>query len=173
VILVAVGTFIHGFDGLVAAADEAVAHLGVPGFAQIGHGRVLPRHLAWSRFLGESEFRERLVAARLVVCHGGMGIIGDAMRAGRPILAVPRQGAIGRGNPINDQRAFVERLAERYPLTVCGDLGRLREQIAEALAGPPPPIDYALASDVPRILAAFLGGGVGRPSPLPRCPSPG
>ena len=36
-ILVAVGTFIHGFDELVAAADRAAAALDLEGFAQIGH----------------------------------------------------------------------------------------------------------------------------------------
>ncbi|HET6467243.1 MAG TPA: glycosyltransferase [Geminicoccaceae bacterium] len=170
-ILVAVGTFIQGFDALVRAADAATAGLGLPGFAQIGHGRVLPRHLAWSRFLDEPDFRRRLAAARLVVCHGGMGIVGDAMRAGRPILAVPRRGATTRGNPANDQLAFVERLAERHPIAVCTDLGRLGERISAVLAGPPPPLDYALTNDVPGMLAAFLGstaGAPGTPSAGPR-----
>ena len=50
-ILVAVGTFVHGFDALVVAADIAACQLGLPGFAQIGiHlsprtcGRILPTH---------------------------------------------------------------------------------------------------------------------------------
>ena len=93
-ILVAVGTYIHGFDELVEAADGAVGELGLPGFAQIGHSRVIPRHLAWERFLLPAALAGRIDGAGLVICHGGMGLLGEAMRAGKPIIAMPRSGCL-------------------------------------------------------------------------------
>ena len=80
-ILVAVGTYIHGFDELVAAADAAAAELGLAGFAQIGHSRFVPRQLAWERFLTPAQMANRMTAAHLVICHGGVGLLGEAMRA--------------------------------------------------------------------------------------------
>ena len=47
-ILVAVGTYIHGFDELVAAADTAAAQLDLDGFAQIGQSRVIPQPVSYT-----------------------------------------------------------------------------------------------------------------------------
>jgi UDP-N-acetylglucosamine transferase subunit ALG13 len=161
-VLVAVGTFREGFDGLVEAADRAAVELDLVGLAQIGHGRYLPAVLAWRRFLPAAELRRRLAEARLVVCHGGMGILGDAMRAGRPIVAVPRRGATSAGHPANDQAALVERLARHHPIRICPSPAELTPVLRAALADAPCPVAYALDSDVPERIAAFLGATAGR-----------
>jgi hypothetical protein len=165
-LLVAVGTFLHGFDALVAAADAAAAGLGIAGFAQIGGSRVVPRHLLWARTLPPAELAARIGSARVVVCHGGVGILGEAMRAGRPIVAVPRRGPTTAGHPAGDQLPFLERLAGRFPIRLCVDPAALAAELAAALAGPAT-IAYPLGSDVPDLLARFLagqgvGGGAGR-----------
>jgi UDP-N-acetylglucosamine transferase subunit ALG13 len=128
-ILVSVGTFVRGFDELVAAADAAAASLSLRGLAQIGHSSVVPKHLDSVRFLPEPTLRDPLRRAGVVVCHGGMGILGEAMRAGRPIVAVPRRGATTLGHPANDQAGFLERLAGRYPIRVCTDLRELERHL--------------------------------------------
>ena len=155
-ILVSVGTFVRGFDALVAAADEAASTLGLAGFAQIGHSAVVPRHLAWARFLPEEELRRRLGSARIVVCHGGMGILGEAMRAGRPILAVPRSGPPTPEHPANDQRAFLERLAALHPIEVCPEPAELTDRLRRLVRAAPDRIDYRLECDIPPIIARFL-----------------
>ena len=155
-ILVSVGTFLRGFDALVEAADAACRRLDLEGFAQIGHSAVHPRHLAWARFLPEAELCRRLRAADVVVCHGGMGILGQAMRAGRPIVAVPRKGPTTARNPANDQSAFLERLAERYPIRVCRDVTALPQHLARLLEERPSAVEYQLGSDIPRLIGAFL-----------------
>lgn len=156
-LLVAVGTFVHGFDELVAAADSAAEALRIRGFAQIGGSRVLPRRLEWVRFLPPAEMRARIATALVVVCHGGVGILGDAMRAGRPIVAVPRRGPTSFDHPAGDQLPLLRRLAERYSIGVCERPEELRAAIEQALAGPTT-VTYPLGSDVPDIVAGFLGG---------------
>lgn len=156
-LLVAVGTFVHGFDALVEAADAAAEELGIGGFAQIGGSRVVPRRLEWARFLAPDALRARIEAARLVVCHGGVGILGDAMRAGRPIVAVPRRGPTSFDHPAGDQLPLLVRLAERFPITVCERPDQLAGAIARALAGPRT-ISYPLGSDVADIIAHYLAG---------------
>lgn len=166
-LLVAVGTFVHGFDALVAAADEAAAALGLDGFAQIGGSRLIPRHLAWARTLPAAELAARIAAARVVVCHGGVGLLGEAMRAGRPIVAVPRRGPTTRDHPAGDQLPFLRRLAERFPIRLCEDPRGLARFLDAALAGPAS-VDYPLGSDVPELIARFLAGDTPTGQPVAR-----
>lgn len=163
-LLVAVGTFLHGFDALVAAADEAAARLAIAGFAQIGGSRVVPRHLDWARTLPPAELRARIAGARVVVCHGGVGILGEAMRAGRPIVAVPRRGPTTAGHPAGDQLPFLERLARRFPIRLCPDPWALVVELEAALAGPTKVV-YPLGSDVPDLVARFLASDTERAHP--------
>jgi len=157
VIFVGVGTFMHGFDALVEGADRAAAGLAVPGFAQIGHSSVVPRHLGHARFLDPAELAERLRASRVAVCHAGMGLIGDALRADCRLILVPRRGSTTADHPANDQTAFAERLAGCLPLRLCRDPRDLPAVIAAALADDSPRATLP-PSTVPRLLRDFLGG---------------
>ena len=155
-ILVAVGTYIHGFDELVAAADAAAAELGLAGFAQIGHSRFAPRQLAWERFLTPAQMADRMATARLVICHGGVGLLGEAMRAAKPIIVMPRRGRPTAQSPAGDQTALVGRLAERHPILVCEAPGELVGLVRASIARGLEPQRYDLASDVPELVASFL-----------------
>lgn len=135
-ILVAVGTFIRGFDDLVSAADEAARSLGVDGLAQIGHSSIIPTHLAHTRFLGQEALQRHLHASHILVCHGGMGLIGDGLRAGCHVVVLPRRGATRRGHPANDQLAFCRRLAERRPITLCETPSMIENALQRCLARP-------------------------------------
>lgn len=157
-IFVGVGTFVHGFDALVEAADQSAAALQIPGFAQIGHSSVVPLHLEHARFLPPEELRERLAASRVAVCHAGMGLIGDALRAGCRLILVPRRGTTTRHHPANDQTSFAELLAQRLPLRLCLEPADLASVIKAALADSSPP-PSSLGSSVPAILQQFLKAG--------------
>ena len=155
-IVVSVGTFAFGFDALVAAADEAARELGQDGFAQIGHSQVVPRHLAWERFVSAGMLQARLRTASVVICHGGAGILGEAMRAARPIIAVPRRGPTSAHHPANDQTGFLDRLAADFPIRVCQDPDDLLPLLAEVLETMTATVTYQLGSNVPQIIARFL-----------------
>ena len=169
-ILVAVGTYIHGFDELVTAADVAAGELGLVGFAQIGHSRAIPAHLAWERFLPPAVLAGRIAQARLVVCHGGIGLLGEAMRAGKPLIVMPRRGRPTRASPAGDQTALVHRLAERHPIAICAEPGQLGHLIRAKVEAGLRPQAYDLDSDVPRLLARFLAPE-DRPATSPSQPS--
>lgn len=155
-LLVAVGTSVHGFDALVEAADTAAKALDLRGFAQIGGSRAIPRHLDWARFLPPAALQARIAAASLVVCHGGVGLLGEAMRAGKPILVVPRRGRVTRASPSNDQTALVHRLAEYQPIRVCEHPEELGFHLAAMLAEGLEARRYYLGSDVPDLIRSFL-----------------
>ncbi|HEX6015492.1 MAG TPA: glycosyltransferase [Geminicoccaceae bacterium] len=164
-ILVAVGTFVHGFDALVVAADIAACQLGLPGFAQIGNSAAVPRHLAWERFLPLQAMAERVAASAVVVCHGGIGLLGEAMRAGKPIVAVPRRGQPTPASPAGDQTALVRRLAERHPIRVCEQPHALPRVLGELVAAGLRPCRYDLGSDIPAVLARYLAAGAAQSLP--------
>jgi UDP-N-acetylglucosamine transferase subunit ALG13 len=154
-IVAAVGTFVAGFDELVAAVDRACSELDLEGFAQIGHGRLLPAKIGWQRFLPQEELVARFMASRVVVCHAGMGIVGEAMRARVPIVLFPRTGATCPDHPANDQAAFARRIAGRHGLAVCAEGADLARILAQLLALPARPA-YRLGSDIPEILGDWL-----------------
>jgi hypothetical protein len=92
-----------------------------------------------------------------------MGIVGEAMRAGVPIVLFPRTGAPGPDHPANDQTAFAQRIADRHGLEICPEGADLVGALSRALAKPARPT-YRLCSDVPDLLRDWLA----RPHP----PSP-
>ena len=154
-IVVAVGTYFRGFDALIAAADAALAKLELPGFAQIGHSTVVPRHLEHARFLPQPALLERLARSELLICHAGMGLIGDGLRAGCRIIVVPRMGAVSAAEPINDQRPLAQRLARELSISLCErpeHLGRIVPLILGEQRRPEAPP----TSGAPRIIAEFL-----------------
>ena len=159
VIIVAVGTFVHGFDELRRSRRWRLRQTGTTG---AGADRPLPRPtrwLTWQRFLAPEALRRALGGARIVVCHGGMGLLGDAMRAGRPIVAVPRRGPPSRDHPAGDQLPFLRRLAEIQPIYLCEHLSGLEAMLQRIASADGRAVTYDLETDLPERLAAYLQTG--------------
>jgi UDP-N-acetylglucosamine transferase subunit ALG13 len=160
-LVAAVGTFVAGFDDLVAAADDTCRKFGLKGFAQIGHSTIVPQSMEWERFLQQDRLVTLFQAARLVVCHAGMGIVGEAMRASVPIVLYPRRGATTSSHPANDQTEFARTIGTRHGLPVCEDARQLPALVA-AILRQPTRRTYEIGSDVPQILTSWLGSHRGR-----------
>jgi UDP-N-acetylglucosamine transferase subunit ALG13 len=128
VIFVTVGAQMP-FDRLIRAVDAWAARTGATDvFAQVGRGGVHPQHIGWTEFLTPTEFRDRVLGARVLVAHAGMGSILTALEHGKPLLVMPRRGdlretrndhqvataerfrALGRVAVAMDERALVDRL---------------------------------------------------------------
>jgi UDP-N-acetylglucosamine transferase subunit ALG13 len=155
-ILAAVGTYMHGFDELVEAFDEACHNLELDGFAQIGHSRHLPCHVAYERFIPHGDLKTMMGHARLVVCHAGMGIVGDAMRSGAEIIMMPRRAQLNADEPTNDQLPFAEATSERYGLGLCTDPGSLEAAMKLHLRHTRERKSYRIESNVNYLVARSL-----------------
>lgn len=83
------------FDRLVRAVDEWAAISGEEVFAQIGRTDCHPAHILYKDFLAPSEFREKFLAADVIVAHAGMGTIISALEMGKSILVMPRLKSYG------------------------------------------------------------------------------
>ena len=90
------------------------------------------------------------------------------MRAGKPIIAVPRQGRPTRESPAGDQTALVQRLAEHYPLMVCGQARDLPGVVQKALKSGLSAQTYDLHSNVPQLVTGFLAMGSQPPTSTTR-----
>lgn len=103
------------FDRLVLGVDAWAASRGrTDVFAQVGPTESPPSHVEWTRFLAPSEFRRRMEGASVIVAHAGMGSILTALEIGKPILVMPRRGALRETR--NDHQVAT---AERFKAMRC------------------------------------------------------
>jgi UDP-N-acetylglucosamine transferase subunit ALG13 len=120
VIFVTVGAQMP-FDRLTCAVDRWAASCR-PGdvYAQIGVTDWRPAHMDWTSFLEPPEYRRRLYEAQIVITHAGMGTILTALEFGKPILVLPRRGALRETR--NDHQLGTARvLAEAGLITAAAD----------------------------------------------------
>jgi UDP-N-acetylglucosamine transferase subunit ALG13 len=94
VIFVTVGEQLP-FDRLIRAMDRWASSSSKEVFAQIGDAAWKPLHIQFSDFLAPEVFREKFLAAEIVVAHAGMGTIISALEMEKPLLVMPRRAALG------------------------------------------------------------------------------
>lgn len=143
------------FDRLIGAVDDWAGARGRDDvFAQIGRTELRPRHVRFAHFLAPNEFRSKVLEARVVVAHAGMGTILTALEVGRPLLVLPRRAAL-RETRNDHQLATARRFGERGVLVAVADERELALRLdgIDALAAAtrisntaPPPLVEALRS---------------------------
>lgn len=86
------------FDRLTAAvAHWSRGHPGHQVVAQVGHtglGRDELEGLDWTPLLAPGDYAARCDWADLIVAHAGMGSVLTALDGGKPLLVMPRRGAL-------------------------------------------------------------------------------
>lgn len=90
-ILVLLGTNPYSFSRLAKAADSYAAQSQEEVFIQLGHTEYLPVNAKYNTFLCKKELLEKIEEADLIITQGGFGGIGDCLRAGKRVVAVPRK----------------------------------------------------------------------------------
>ncbi|MBK9127263.1 MAG: glycosyl transferase family 28 [Phycisphaerales bacterium] len=181
------------FDRLVQAVDAwAGQRPDIEVFAQIGPTSWRPQHARWTQFLDPPAFEAACRRAEVLVAHAGMGSIITALELGKPILVMPRRGALGETR--NDhQVATARRFAELGAVEVAWDeaeLGSRLEAIVARLsgtagadsrpaipsacerAGHGPCVDRQPGQGCPRLVAALRAFIVASPSPAPQALMP-
>jgi UDP-N-acetylglucosamine transferase subunit ALG13 len=120
VIFVTVGAQMP-FDRLTSCVDRWAASGGMNDvFAQIGNTGWRPVHMDWTALLDPSEYRQRLFEADAVITHAGMGTILTALEFGKPIIVMPRRGAL-RETRNDHQVGTAKALAAEGRVTVAWD----------------------------------------------------
>lgn len=111
-IFVTVGTERFPFNRLIKALDEFQADLqGEQVFMQIGYATYVPS-CAHSRLLSYDDFRQKIIDARIIVSHAGVGtLLMCASQGKKPIMMARRK---CYGEHVDDhQQMLANRLASR------------------------------------------------------------
>lgn len=96
-IFITVGSQKFQFNRLLSAVDRLVAAGKITDevFAQIGSSDYVPQHFSSRPFLDQEDFAARLDWADIVLTHGGTGVIINAVKRGKKVIAVPRLARYG------------------------------------------------------------------------------
>lgn len=89
-ILVTVGTHNQGFDRLAKAADELVNELKEQIIIQYGTSGYSPKYAESFQWTTQEHMLELIADARVVITHAAAGSIIEVLKAGKPLVVVPR-----------------------------------------------------------------------------------
>jgi UDP-N-acetylglucosamine transferase subunit ALG13 len=127
-IVVTVGTHEQPFDRLVQAAAPLADHQ--PLLVQHGTSGVpVGAGGEWIDYMSFDELAERAQAARVFVCHAGVGSIVLARRCGHRPVVVPRRAELGE-HVDDHQLELARRLAAGGMVTLVEDTDALADVIA-------------------------------------------
>lgn len=127
-IFVTTGTDPRGFERLVRKMDEIAGRVDEEVIAQIAGTRYVPRNAEYFDFTTEQEIKELCRKARVVVTHGGVGIILNALQQGTPIVVVPRLKKYAE--VIDDHQLYlVQELEKAGKITAVYDVEELEEAL--------------------------------------------
>jgi UDP-N-acetylglucosamine transferase subunit ALG13 len=151
-IFVSVGTAHKPFDSILRVLDAYAEESGKQVIAQIGNAEYTPKHCQWFRFASHAQIISYIQGAEFIVTHGGYAILGECLRAAKPVLAVPRSRE--RGEAVNDQIELLERLHELGLI----DFVRGPEELSGYLRfGRIPPVPkHEFVSRIPELIKRFV-----------------
>ncbi|MCK4859828.1 MAG: hypothetical protein KAS87_04650, partial [Candidatus Omnitrophica bacterium] len=112
-IFVTVGTFSTGFDRLLKEIDLLIEKLIIRKkvIAQIGSTKYQPKNYEWFRFASKEVFWDTMKESKIVITHGGVGSITDALKFNKRTIVVPRRKEFGE--VVNDHQLEITRELER------------------------------------------------------------
>ena len=85
----------QGFTRLVKMMDHVAGKINDPVIIQRGHTNYMPQNASSFSFKDNRDIEELYRSADIVVTHGGVGSIMDALVHGKPVIVVPRLSKLG------------------------------------------------------------------------------
>lgn len=117
-IFVTVGSQKFQFNRLLEAVDSLKTEEMI--FAQIGYSDYKPKNYNYRKFLDRDEFIAVMSEADIVITHGGTGVIINAIKKGKKVIAAPRLKRYGEH--IDDhQIQLLKQFKELDMIYVCED----------------------------------------------------
>ena len=112
-IFVAVGTFSTGFDRLLKEIEMLIEKriIRKKVIAQIGSSKYTPKNYEWFRFTSKEVFWDTMKESKIVITHGGVGSITNALKFNKRTIVVPRKKEFGE--VVNDHQLEITRELER------------------------------------------------------------
>ncbi len=132
-IFVTVGSQKFPFDRLLRKLDALVEEgiISEEIFAQIGYCVYRPQHYSYQEFLDRDEFAKRIDQCHMVITHGGTGVIINAVKKGKKVIAVPRRAKFGE-HVDDHQLQLLDQFSEMQLIEACYDMEHLAQSYAKA-----------------------------------------
>lgn len=132
-IFITTGSRSFQFDRLLKAVDRAVESGEIQDeiFAQVGASTYEAKHFQSAAFLNHEEFNRKMQNCDIVLTHGGTGVIVNAVKMGKRVVAVPR---LAQYHEVVDdhQIQLVEAFEKLGMVTGCYDCDKIGDAIARA-----------------------------------------
>lgn len=94
--------------------------------AQIGYSTYVPQKYEYIQFMDREQFTNTIDNSDIVITHGGTGVIVNAIKKGKKVIAVPRLAQYGE-HVDDHQLQLLHQFDELGLICVCYDLDRLGE----------------------------------------------
>lgn len=132
-IFVTVGSQKFPFNRLIKKVDQLVREGGIleEVCIQTGTSDYTPRSCRYKAFYDQETFKQMVGACSVLITHGGVGTVIDAVRRGKKVVAVPRLARYGE-HVDDHQLQILERFHEMNLIEYCLDIEKLGEAVKRA-----------------------------------------
>jgi UDP-N-acetylglucosamine transferase subunit ALG13 len=112
-IFVTAGTLSTGFDRLLKEIDMLIEKRVIQEkvIAQIGSSKYRPKNYEWFRFTSKEVYWDTMKESKIVITHGGVGSITNALKFNKRTIVVPRRKEFGE--IVNNHQLEITRELER------------------------------------------------------------
>lgn len=132
-IFITTGSRSFQFNRLLEAVDKAIERGDITEevFAQIGSSNYPIKNYKYKDFLNHDEFNEKMSNCDIVLTHGGTGVIVNAVKMGKRVVAVPR---LAKYQEVVDdhQIQLVQAFEKLGMVTACYDCNKIGVAIENA-----------------------------------------
>lgn len=132
-IFVTVGTQDVPFDRLLKAVDKCINDgvITEEVIVQCGNTKYKSKNMKMVNLLPIDEFKNIISSARVIIAHGGVGTITDAINSGKPVIATPRLRRYKEA--VNDHQLQIIKQFEKMGFIIpLYDLKKLEDALVEA-----------------------------------------
>ena len=131
-IFISVGSQKFQFNRLLEKVDELIEKKIITDnvFAQIGSSDYKPQNYEYVDFISQDEFNKKLDECNLLITHAGTGVIVNAVKREKKVIAIPRLAKYGE-HVDDHQIQLIEQFDELNFIEPCYELGDLEEKIIE------------------------------------------
>ena len=129
-ILITVGSQKFQFNRLLKKIDELIDKKVIKDkvFAQIGASDYVPKNYEYIDFVTQEEFNNLLEKSTIVITHAGTGVIVNATKKGKKVIAIPRLKKYGE-HVDDHQIQLIKQFEELNLIEPCYDLDDLEMKL--------------------------------------------
>ena len=131
-IFVSVGSQKFQFNRLLEKIDELIEKkiIKEPVFAQIGTSDYKPSNYEYTDFMTQDEFNKKIDECILLITHAGTGVIVNAVKKGKKVIATPRLAKYGE-HVDDHQIQLIQQFDELNFIEPCYELNDLEIKLKE------------------------------------------